>query len=128
MSQIRVADNRRSRKGWAAGGFLLIIALSVIAYAVAPDVIRWVRRTFPAFAPAGMTNQQLQIAFAVIVFFLLTLIVALIIAVAAPRKTLDIDETKLVKERDVRLREQRAIKQRQRRVNRQFRDSYEKKE
>ena len=128
MSQIKIAENRGSRRSWAAAGFLLIIALSVIAYAVAPDVIRWVRRTFPAFAPAGMTNQQLQIAFAVIVFFMLALVVALIFAIAAPKKTLDIDETKMMKERNVRLREQRAIKQRQRRVNRQFRDNFEKRE
>jgi len=124
-SQVRIAEKKSNRRFWPLMGFVLIVALTVIAYIVAPDVITWMRSTFRQFRPEGMTSDQLRLVFTAIVFVVLALIAALIIAIAAPKKPINVDEGKLMKERSEMVKAKRAAKKRQRRVNRAYREHVE---
>lgn len=110
---------------WPVMGFVLVVTLTIIAYGVAPDVIIWLRSNFRGFSTQGMTPQQLRLAFTAIVAVLLTLITALIIAVAAPKKAINVRLGELQKERVEMVKEKHERKKRQRRINRQYREHVE---
>ena len=128
MTQIKIAESdTNGRRRWAAFGFLLIVALTVIAWFVAPDVIKWVKSTFRQFNASGLTPIQLQLAFTAIVFVLLALLTGLIVTLFAPKKALNVKDKDLVKERETGEKYRRAQRKRQRRINRELREFNEKK-
>ncbi len=127
MSQIKFAVEENSRRRWAAIGFLLIVSLTVIAWFVSPDVIKWVKSTFRQFQTGSLTPIQLQLAFTAIVFVLLALLAGLIVTLFAPKKALDVKDKDLVKERDAGDKYRHAQRKRQRRINRELREFNEKK-
>lgn len=127
MGQYKIVIEQRSRRRWAAYGFLLIIALSIIAWFLAPAIIDWTKSaTNGRFPPATMTRLQLQIAFTVIVFLLLGIITALIVTLAAPKRPLNVSEKVLTKEREEHVKYQRMQRKRQRKLNREMREYVEK--
>ncbi|MCC6803240.1 MAG: hypothetical protein IT319_10170 [Anaerolineae bacterium] len=129
MGQYKVVIEQRSRRRWAAYGFLLIVALLIIAWFLAPTAISAVRSVtkgrFPP-AGAGLTAQQLQLIFTFVLFLLMALIAALIVTLAAPRKALNVSEKELVKERDENEKYKRMARKRQRTLNREMREFVEK--
>ncbi len=127
MSQIKVVVEGNSRRRWAAIGFLLIVSLTVIAWFVSPDVIKWVKSTFRQFNTSSITPLQLQLAFTAIVFVLLALVAGLIVTLFAPKKALNVKDKDLVKERETGEKYRQAQRKRQRRINREMREFNEKK-
>lgn len=129
MGQYKVVIEQRSRRRWAAYGFLLIVALLTISWFLAPTVISMTKSmTKGSFPPAGagLTTMQLQIIFTLVIFFLLALIAALIVTLAAPKKALDVSEKELIKERDENEKYRRMARKRQRTLNREMREFVEK--
>lgn len=128
MSQIKFVVEQRSRKRWAAVGFLLIVALTVIAWFLAPSVLQWVRSANSDFRAATRTMPawQLQAAFTLLVLVILLGLSAIIVTLAAPRKAINVKETDLVKERGEAVKYHRMQKKRQRRLNREMREYVEK--
>ncbi len=124
-SQVAIASKKNNRRMWPVMGFLLIVALTLLAYTIAPNVIDWIKANFRQFRTAGMTDEQLRLAFTAIVFVLFTLVVALIIAVSAPKKAINVNMDELSKERVDMLKGKRARKKRQRRINREYREHVE---
>ncbi len=127
MSQIKVVVEQNSHRRWAAIGFLLIVSLTIIAWFVSPDVIKWVKSTFRQFDTSSITPIQLQLAFTVIVFVLLALVAGLIVTLFAPKQALNVRDKDLVKERETGEKYRRAQRKRQRRINRELREANEKK-
>lgn len=127
-SQVKVAEKRRNRGLWAAFGFLMIIALLVIAWLLAPGLITWLKGSFRGFrASTGeMPPLHLQIAFTLIIFVILALVSAIIVTVAAPRRALEFKDKDLQKERQDNLDYQRKARKRQRTLNREMRQFVEK--
>ena len=128
MGQYKVAIEHRSRRRWAAFGFLLIVALLTISWFVAPTVISVTKSTFKQLGQALATIPPLhqQLVYTVIIFLILALVSALIVTLAVPKKTLDVSEKELLKERDATEEYKRMARKRQRTLNRQMREHAEK--
>ena len=128
MGQYKVVIEQRSRRRWAAYGFLLIAALMTISWFLAPTVISTTKSlTKGRFPPAGtLTTVQTQIIFTLIVFVVLALIAALIVTLAAPKKAVNVSEKDLIKERDENEKYKRMARKRQRTLNREMREFVEK--
>ena len=130
-SQVKVVVYKRSRKRWAAYGFLLIVALLVISwFAAVPatDLVKTLSHgQFRPGAPGGLTKQQVQVVMTLIIFVILGSVAALIVTVAAPKKVINVKDKDLVKERLDGVKYHRKAKKRQRTLNREMRDYVEKK-
>jgi len=129
-SQVKVVVYKRSRKRWAAYGFLLIVALLVISYFLSTPATDFVKALshgqFRPGAPGGLTKLQVQVAFTLIIFFILGSVAALNVTVAAPKKVINVKETDLVKERLDGVKYHKKAKKRQRTLNREMREYVEK--
>ena len=130
-SQVTVVVHKRSRKRWAAYGFLLIVALLVISWFVADPAVSLVKTLshgqFKPGAPGGLTKVQVQVAFTLIIFVILGSIAALIVTIAAPKSAINVKEKDLVKERLDGVKYHKKAKKRQRQLNREMREYVEKK-
>jgi hypothetical protein len=128
MSQVTIVSKKRSRAMWAALGFLLIVALLVISWILAPGVITLLKGSFRGFSTSVRTMPplHLQIAFTLIVFVLLALISAIVVTIASPRRALDIKDKDLMKARADTMQYQKAARKRQRKLNREMREFVEK--
>src|SRR5450432_3852104 len=122
-SQVKVVVYRRSRKRWAAYGFLLIVALLIISWFVATPAISLVKTLshgqFRPGAPGGLNTAQVQVVFTLIIFFILGSVAALIVTVAAPKSAINVKEKDLVKERMDGVKYHKKAKKRQRQLNRE---------
>src|SRR5271170_945462 len=100
-SQVTILVEKRSRRRWAAIGFLLIVSLSVIAWFSAPSVITFMESTFKGLGPAlkNISPLQQDIGFTLIIFVILSTVAALIVTLAAPKKAINVKESDLLKER-----------------------------
>ncbi len=128
MGQYNIVIEQRSRRRWAAIGFVLIVALSVIAWFAAPTVLDWLKTTFKPLGSAlvSIPKIQQQIALTVIVFFLLSIVTALVVTLGAPRQPLEVREKDLVKEREDNVKYRRRQRKLQRKFNREMREYVEK--
>jgi hypothetical protein len=127
-SQVTIVTKKRSRAMWAAFGFLMIVALLVIAWILAPGLITLLKGSFRGFRTSVGTMEplHLQIAFTLIIFVILALISAIVVTIASPRRPLQFKDKELVKERKDALDYQRAARKRQRKLNREMRQFVEK--
>jgi len=127
MSQVKVVVKQRSRQRWAAYGFLLLVALGVIAYFVAPLVITALKKN-PDFSNAThtMTKVNLQLAVTAVITLVFGLIAAMIVTAAAPKKSINVKDKDLTKEREDGAKYHKMQKKRQRKLNREMREFVEK--
>jgi len=128
-SQIKIVQVKRSRRRWAAYGFLLIVALLIISWFSAQPVIDLLKSVFKQFGPAlrTITPIQQQIAFTLIIFVILAIFAALLVTLGAPKRPLNVKEKDLIKERNDAVKYHKMDRKRQRRLNREMREYVEKK-
>ncbi len=125
-SQVTVIYEKRSRKRWAAIGFLLIVSLLVISWFIAPAVITWLRSINRQFRISSGTQNipdvQLQLIFTLILFVLLGATSALIVTVFAPKKKINVKDKDLMAERMDGVKYHQKARRRQRTLNREMRE------
>lgn len=125
-SQISIVYEKRSRKRWAAIGFLLIVSLLVISWFVAPSVITWLRSINKEFRQGTsvkvMPYWQVQLAFTFVVFLILGSVSALIVTIFAPKKSINVKDKDLENARLDDVKYHRKAKKRQRTLNREMRE------
>lgn len=122
-SQVKIVEKKQGRWMLPALGFILVISLTILAYFIAPEVIKWVDRTFPRFTVAGMSQTTLRWAFTGIVGGVLLLIAVMMVTVAGRRKRpLDVTNKSLEQERNQMIVDKKMMKRRQRRMNREMRE------
>lgn len=121
-TQIRMAEQKRSRWAYGAVGFLLVVALTVIAYLSAPAVLQFLRRSVRGFSTAGLPDSQVELMFTGVVFLVLLAIVGVVVFAAAPKEKDTTSMSDMVKEREQMVRAKQNMKKRQRRINRQMRE------
>lgn len=128
MSQVRLQEKKFNRALWPVIGFILAVALGAIAWMLQPTVITFLRRTSPRVREAvrDLPDWQVEVLVAFIIFILLAVLAALIVAVLSPKKKAIVKDIDLVKERKAILLEHKRDKVRQRYVNQQYRESVEK--
>jgi hypothetical protein len=108
-----------ARAFWPVLGFLMLVALGVIAWFLAPEAQRLARRLFPAFTGGELEPWQIRAMFAFLVFVVFIGIASAIVAIAAPRRALNVREGDLAKERAHMIKEQTAARKRRRKLNRE---------
>ena len=121
MTQIRMQERKVKRSWWPLIGFLLIVSIAVISYAVAPDVIGLTRQALPRLNLRGVEPETQRLVFAAITFLILVIITGMIVAAFAPRRRTLVKETDIIKDRDVMMRERERDKKKQREVNLEIR-------
>lgn len=121
MTQIRMQERKVKRSWWPLIGFLLIVSIAVISYAVAPDVIGLTRQALPRLNLRGIAPETQRLVFAAITFLILVIITGMIVAAFAPRRRTLVKETDIIKDRDVMMRERERDKKKQREVNLEIR-------
>ncbi|MBK8026357.1 MAG: hypothetical protein IPK19_34455 [Chloroflexi bacterium] len=122
-SQVKIASKKRTRWAWPVVGFVMILALSVIAYFLAPSVQGTIDDLFPQFRREGMSNQTYQLIVAGFTFVILLLSATLLVSLGGRRKRpLDVTNRSLEKERAQMIADKKALKRRQRRLNQELRD------
>ncbi|MEP7291245.1 MAG: hypothetical protein ABI835_05655 [Chloroflexota bacterium] len=126
-SQVTVVVEKKSRKRWAAYGFVLIVALMTISWFVAPSVIDALKAN-REFRDGMRTLQpwQIQVVFTLVIFVLLAGISALIVTIASPKRVLNVKDKDLNKERKENVAYQRKARSRQRKLNREMREYVQK--
>lgn len=123
MSQVRIADRKRGRAAYAAVGFILIVAIGVVVFVVTPPLTQYLDQTvLRNYRIPRSELPTVQLLVGIILFFLLATVTALIVALLAPKKSINVKETDLIKEREEMLKARKADRVRQRAINRQYRD------
>jgi hypothetical protein len=111
------------RRYWPVVGFFLFIALGAIAWIAAPYIIQAAKSMFPQFDTRALPELYMRLGFAAFTFFIMVAIVALILAIFAPKRKIEsIKDADLVKDRAAMLKQKEFEKRRQRRVNQQMRE------
>jgi len=130
MSQVRIAEKKRSRALWPVIGLLLAVALLAISYVLAPILVTWLRSISPQFSQGvrAMTTSTVNLLFTGLLFLVLGALSALIIALLAPKKAINVKYTDLIKERDAIEAEKKRRRLQQRKFNQQFRESIKNKD
>jgi cbb3-type cytochrome oxidase subunit 3 len=123
MTQVRQAERKVRRSWWPLIGFLLIVSLAIIAYAVAPAVLDFTKDALPRLSLRGIAPDMQRLIFAAITFLILVLIAGMIVAVFAPRKRTLVKETDVIKLRDDMLSQRIKDKKKQREVNLEIRQA-----
>jgi hypothetical protein len=117
MTQVVQAEKKRKRSWWPLIGFLLIVSLLVISYALAPDVIREVQRALPRLNMRSIAPEMQRLIFTGVIFGVLLLAAGLIVAMFAPRKRTLVKENDIIKEREQMLVARERDRKKQRAVN-----------
>ena len=110
------------RRFWPLMGFLMFVALAIVSYFLAPSAIDLARGIVPGFRGNEMPPDLMRLAFAALVFVVLGSLAAIILAVTAPKREIDvIKDSQLLMEREEMLKRRAADRERLRRINRELR-------
>lgn len=107
------------RAFWPVLGFLMLVMLGIISWFLAPQAQLLAMRFFPTFTGGEIEPWQIQAMFAFIVFVVLAGVASGIVAIAAPKRSLNVREGDLARERAKMLKEQRTTKKRRQKMNRE---------
>jgi uncharacterized BrkB/YihY/UPF0761 family membrane protein len=111
------------RRYWPVVGFFLVIALGALAWIAAPSIIQTAKSMFPQFDTHALPELHMRLGFAAFTFFIMVAVVALVLAIFAPKRKLEsIKDADLVKDRAAMIKQKEFEKRRQRRVNQQMRE------
>lgn len=111
----------RTQAFWPVLGVLLMLSAGAIAFFLGPAVVDWLakNRTITGFPPKDIPSTTIDWIFRGIFFFILGLLASLIVAAAAPKKKIAVNEVKLAKERQLMVNDKKARKMRQQLMNKQ---------
>jgi hypothetical protein len=109
------------RKYWPVIGFLMVIALAIISWFIAPSAIELMRDIIPRFTGRELNPMVMRIIFTVVLTFLFGAISAALLALLTPKPQINVREGDMLKERQEMLRKKELEKQRLRKINRELR-------
>lgn len=104
MTQMRMAEKKRSRALFPVMGLLLGVAIGLISWFSAPSIITLLPNNLRELFRRLPGNQE-QIWFAVFMFVVLMALISIIIAIASPKKLVNVKDSDIMKERNAMLRE-----------------------
>lgn len=120
MSQVKMKETKQSRALWPVMGLVLAVALGVIAWILKDPV----KAALPDSVDRMLTRLpgvQGEVAVAAVLFVTMLGVVAIIVAIAAPKRKLDVRTKDMLKERKQMVAEKEAMTRRQQRVARENR-------
>lgn len=108
---------RKGQSYWPVFGLVLALALGVISWVVSPSAFNWLGTWLKGFPPAGVPRPTLELLITVILFVVLSLFAALLVALAMPKKKSAVNEKQLAEERERMIEEKRMRRMRQKQMN-----------
>lgn len=129
MGRYREAEEKPRRGMWPVYGLLMAVAAAGIAYVLAPEALILVRRQSPQFNIGTFTDQQVELLFGGVIFMVLILIIALILAAFVPRqrgpntindKIMAKEKQRMEAERKERRKRQLALEKKMRQENKRL--------
>ncbi len=122
-SQVKIVGQKRATWMYPVVGFILIVAVTGIAWVAAPYVESFIKDLFPNFRRAGMSAETFRWALTASVAGILLLVAMMLVAIGSRRRRpLDVRNSTLVKERDEMILDRKRTKRRQRQMNQKMRD------
>ncbi len=122
-SQVKIAAQKKGQWLLPAVGFILIIALTAMAYVLAPSVEGLIRDIIPQFRRSGISAQTFRWVLTGITAFILLSAAMVVVALGSRRKRpLDVSNQELIKEREQMIAERKKAKVRQRKMNQKMRE------
>jgi hypothetical protein len=122
LQDYKIPEEKPRRGLWPLYGLLMALAVGAISYVLAPELLRFVRSRSQDFNIGNLTEEQVILLFAGVIFLVLMAIATLILAFAAPKKKSQVKDASLVKEKKLMEAERRARKKRQLEIQRKLRE------
>ena len=120
-SQVKQAEKKKNKAFWPLIGFVLAVALGILAYFLREPVYDWLSDVVRGFPPPGVAPATMKLIVAGALFLVMGGFVALIISLAVPKDPRRVKNTDLVKERKMKLKDAEIRKRRQQQINRENR-------
>lgn len=109
------------RKYWPVIGFVMLIAIGIISWFLAPGAIDLARSIIPRFTGRELPPMTMRIVFAVLLIAILGTLSAALMALAVPRREVQVREGDLLKERQEMIKRKEMERERMRKINRELR-------
>lgn len=109
------------RKYWPVIGFLMIVAVAILSWFLAPAAIDAARDIVPRFTGRELSPTAMRIAFTVLLTVILGSLSAMLLALASPKRKDVVREGDMLREREQLLNRKAVQRERQRKVNRELR-------
>lgn len=113
--QAKKAKEARKQAFWPLIGFVLAIASGVMAFVLAPEVNKLLRKSLPNFRQIAEKDAQLFTTG--VLFIVFVLLASLVVAAAVPRKKDIVSNKAMADERQDLLKEKRITKLRRKQMN-----------
>ncbi len=109
------------RKYWPVIGFVMLIALAIISWFLAPSAIALTRDIIPRFTGRELEPMVMKLVFTVLLTAIFGALSAAVMALAAPKKNINVRESDMLKERDEMIKRKAMERERLRKINREMR-------
>jgi hypothetical protein len=109
------------RRYWPVIGFLMLVAIAIISWFLAPEAIALTRNIIPRFTGRELPVMTMRIVFTVLLTFLLGALSAAVLALATPKPKDQVREGDMLKEREELVKRKAMERERTRRLNRELR-------
>lgn len=109
------------RKYWPVIGFLMLVAIAIMSWFLAPQAIELAKDIVPRFTGRELPALTMQILFTVLLTGILGSLSALLLALALPKPKDQVREGDLLKEREAMNKHKALERERLRRINREMR-------
>lgn len=109
------------RRYWPVIGFLMVVALSIISWFLAPSVIALTSDIIPRFTGRELDVVVMRLVFTVLLTMILATLAAALLSLLTPKKDMDVREGDMLKERQEMIKRKEMERQRLRKINRELR-------
>lgn len=109
------------RRFWPVFGFLMLVAIAIISWFLAPAVIEMTKDIIPRFTGRELPATTMQILFTVLLTAIFGSLGALLLALLAPKRSDQVREGDLLKEREAMIKRKQMERERTRKINRELR-------
>lgn len=109
------------RRYWPVIGFLMLIAIAIISWFLAPGAIDVARDIIPRFTGREASPIVMRLLFTVLLVAILGSLSAALLALASPKRQDEVREGDMLKERQELLKRKEAERLRMRKINRELR-------
>lgn len=113
----------KTKAFWPLIGFILLVSLLVIAWALGPTGYDFLSRNrIVNFGITNVARSTWELIISGVLFVVLLMFASLLVAAARPRQKTEVREKDIAKEREKMVRQIKARKELQRQINRKMKD------
>ena len=109
------------RRYWPLIGFVMLVAIGIMSWFLAPGAIALTRDIIPRFTGRELEPQIMRLIFTVLLTAILGALSAALLALAVPKKEIEVREGDMLKEREAMIKRKAMERERLRKINREMR-------